>query len=116
MRLEKKLEEELAKRRGATGRTIVQLIWLIISFVIAYFLINYLFEQEAITYGMIYRVGIPKSVPEWAILLTLMFVVVVAMQFFLFIGYAFANPEGRRRTGDPTLRSSVKDPYDERNY
>ncbi len=114
MRLEKKREEELDKRRGSAGKTVVQLIWLVISFVIAYFLTNYLFEQEVITYGMVYRVGIPRSIPEWVILLTLMFVVVVAMQFFLFIGYAFANPEGRRRTGDATLRSSEKDPYDDR--
>ncbi len=112
MRLEKKHEEELARRQGTTGRTIVQLLWLIISFIIAYFLMNYLFKQDYLSYNMIYQAGLPRTIPEWAILLVFMIVIVVAMQFFLFIGYALANPEGRRRTGDPSLHSRTKDPLD----
>jgi hypothetical protein len=112
MRLEKKHEEELEKRRGLAGRTIIQFIWLLISFAIAYFLVKALFNGGYINHRMVYDVGISRKVPEIAIEIVFMFIVVVAMQFFLFIGYAFANPEGRRRTGDPTLQSRTKDPYD----
>lgn len=113
MRLEKKHEEELEKRRGLAGKTIIQFIWLLISFAIAYFLVNALFSGGYISHNMVYNVGLSRKVPEIAIEIVLMFVVVVAMQFFLFIGYAFANPEGRRRTGDPSLHSRSKDPYDD---
>ncbi len=112
MRLEKKHEEELEKRKGLAGKTIIQVIWLIISFIIAYFLVQYLINNNYLSYSMIYGVGIPREVPEVVILLTLMLFIVVAMQFFLFIGFAFTNPEGRRRTGTPTLHSRTKDPYD----
>ena len=112
MRLEKKREEELARRKGMTGKTIIQFIWLLISFGIAYFVVKALFDQRVLSYNMIYGVGVPRTVPGWAIMLVFMFVIVVAMQFFIFIGYALANPEGRRRTGDPTMQSRTKDPYD----
>ena len=112
MRLEKKREEELERRKGSTGKTIIQFVWLLISFVIAYFVVKYIFDTGYLTYNMIYGVGIPRSIPTIVITGVLMLVVVVIMQFFLFIGFMFANPEGRRRTGDPTLKSKTKDPYD----
>jgi hypothetical protein len=69
MRLEKKNEEMLARRKGLTGRTIIQTIWLAISFVAAYFFINYLIDQDYISYDQIYNgFSLPRSVPEWAIL------------------------------------------------
>ncbi|MCP4426291.1 MAG: hypothetical protein GY803_17505 [Chloroflexi bacterium] len=113
MRLEKKQEEELERRKGLTGRTIIQFTWLLISFAAAYFLVTYLFNEGYLSYNQIYNVGIPRKVPEEIIAGVFMIFVVVAMQFFLFIGYAFANPEGRRRTGDPTLQSRTKDPYND---
>ena len=112
MRLEKKHEEELDKRRGLASRTLIQIIWLIISFTIAFFLVDYLFGQDYISFNMVYQAGIPRIVPEWAITLVLMIFVVAIMQFLLFMGYAFTSPEGRRRTGDPTLKSRARDPYD----
>ncbi len=112
MRLEKKREEELERRKGTAGKTIIQFIWLGISFVIAYFVIDMIINAGYISYNMIYGVGIPRAIPPIAIKIVLMFFVVVVMQFFLFIGFMIANPEGRRRTGDPTLRSKSKDPYD----
>jgi uncharacterized membrane protein len=112
MRLERKREEEVAKRKGMTGKTIIQFIWLLISFVIAYFVVKFIFDAGYISYNMFYGVGIPRSIPPIVIMIVLMFVVVVAMQFFLFIGFIMANPEGRRRTGDPTLQSRSEDPYD----
>lgn len=112
MRLDKKREEELADRRGTTGKTIVQFIWLLISFVAAYFVVDLVINAGYLSYNMIYGVGIPRAVPPIAIKMVLMFVIVVVMQFFLVIGFMFANPEGRRRTGNPTLKSRTKDPYD----
>ena len=45
MRLEQKRDEEINKRKGNTGRTIVMVIWLGLSFAIAYFLTEYLVSQ-----------------------------------------------------------------------
>ncbi|MCB9421467.1 MAG: hypothetical protein H6667_16810 [Ardenticatenaceae bacterium] len=112
MRLDQKREEELERRKGKTGKTIIQFIWLLISFVVAYFVVKFIIDAGYLTYNMIYGVGIPRSIPTIVITIVLMFVVVVFMQFFLFIGFMVANPEGRRRTGDPTLKSRTKDPYD----
>ena len=112
MRLEKKREEELERRKGTAGKTIIQFIWLLISFAIAYFVIDLIINAGYISYNMIYGVGIPRTIPPIAIKLVLMFVIVVVMQFFLFVGFMFATPEGRRRTGDPTLKSKTKDPLD----
>lgn len=112
MRLERKREEEIAKRQGMAGKTIIQFIWLLISFVVAYFVVKFVIDAGYISYNMIYSVGIPRSIPPIVIMLVLMFVVVVAMQFFLFFGFMLANPEGRRRTGNPTLQSRSEDPYD----
>ncbi|MEJ2747145.1 MAG: hypothetical protein P8183_04400 [Anaerolineae bacterium] len=112
MRLEKKREEELERRKGTAGKTIIQIIWLLISFVVAYFVVKYVFDAGYLTYNMIYAVGIPRSIPSIVIMLVIMFFIVVAMQFFILIGFMIANPEGRRRTGDPTLKSHTKDPYD----
>lgn len=113
MRLEKKQQEELQQRKGLTGRTIVQVIWLIISGVIAYFLLNYLEGQGAFTYDEIYRlVAIPRSVPEWAVMGGMILLIVIVMQVAMLIGFIVASPEGRRRTGQPSLHSHSKDPFD----
>jgi hypothetical protein len=114
MRIEKKNEEMLSRRKGLTGRTIIQVIWLLISFVVAYFLINYLFNEEIITYQRVYReLGLPNSVPEGAVLFGMMFLVVFVMQFFLILGFMFGNPEGRRKLGTPSMKSRNKDPFDD---
>lgn len=112
MRLERQQEEVLRNRKGLTGKTIVQTIWLAISFAVAYFLINYILTQEYLSYDMLYQAGIPRTVPEWVILGVLMIFVVSILQFFLFMGYALTSPEGRRKTGDPTLKSRAANPYD----
>jgi TRAP-type C4-dicarboxylate transport system permease small subunit len=114
MRLEKKNEEMLAKRKGLTGRTIIQTIWLAISFVAAYFFINYLIDQDYISYDQIYNgFSLPRSVPEWAILVGLMLIIVFIMQFILIFGFMISAPEGRRKLGDPTMKSRNKDPFDD---
>ena len=115
MRLEKKHEEELAKRKGLTGRTIIQVIWLLITGTLAYFFTDYLFNQEIITAQLFYnQLLIPRAVPEIALKLIMVLGIIIVMQIVLSIGFIIASPEGRRRTGDPTLYSRNKDPFDDR--
>ena len=114
MRLQKKEEEELARREGLTGNTIIQVIWLAISFGIAYFLTNALEAQGTIRYLSLYNaLSIPTTVPKWVVQGGLMLVIVIFMQFIMFIAFAFFSPEGRRRTGEPSLHSRTKDPFDD---
>ena len=54
MHLERKEQEELNRRKGLTIRTIVQIIWLIISFGLAYLLTNSLESENVFSYGQIY--------------------------------------------------------------
>lgn len=117
MRLEKKKQEELNKRKGLTGRTIAMVIWLIISFAVAYFLVEYLFSGGHLTESLYYEeLLIPDSVPLLGLKLITMFGIVVAMQIIFYLGFFFASPEGRRRTGDPSLSSRNKDPFDDGKY
>lgn len=111
MRLEKKREEELAQRKGMTGRTIIASIWLLISIVAGYFLVTYLIDQDYLSLSIFYSWGVPRAIPEWVFLVALILVVVAIMQFFLFFGFMMVSPEGRRRTGDPSLYSRSKDPF-----
>ena len=113
MRLEKKRDEEIAARKGMTGRTIIMVIWLAISGVIAYFLIKYLFDTNVLRYSTFYNVGIPKSVPQWVLMGAMILILVVIMQTFLLFGFMMASPEGRRHTGDPSLYSHRKEPFDD---
>jgi len=117
MRLEKKRDEELARRKGLTGKTIIQVIWLLISFIIAYYLSNYLFEQGVISYNRLYtQLSIPREVPREAVLAGLMLLIVMVMQMFLILGFVLASPEGRRRTGEASLNSRTKEPFDDQWY
>lgn len=111
MRLERKRQAELAQRKGLAVRTIIAVIWFGLCFVAAYFIVNWLFESETVTLGFFYgRLHIPTSVSEGFIRAGLMVVIVLLIQFFVLLGYAFASPVGRIRPGDATLRSSEPDP------
>ncbi len=117
MRLEKKHDAELANRQGNAKRTIIQFIWLAISFVIAYFLCTLVIfnpDEGLLTYNEIYRaLSISRAdIPEWVIMGVFMLIIVFAMQFFLFIGFFISSQEGRRRPGTPSLYSRNKDPLD----
>jgi hypothetical protein len=115
MRLDKKREEELARRKGLAIKTIIQGVWLLISFAVAYYLSTYLIDQGVISYSQLYnQFFIPRVIPEPVLLGGLMLLIVIVMQFFLYVGFAFASPEGRRRSGTPTLHSRHPDPFDER--
>lgn len=113
MRLEKKRDEEMAARKGMTGRTIVGFIWLATSAVLAYFLVTYLIEAKYISVRMFYEAGIPRFVPGWVFIAGITIFIVLLMQFFLIMGFMIASPEGRRRTGEPSLHSHTKEPFDD---
>lgn len=114
MRLDKKKEEELARRKGSANKTLIQTVWLLISLAIAYVLTMYLFNQGTITADLLYRQGIPRSIPEWGLQLGVAILLTICMQIFLLLGFVFANPEGRRKLGEPTLVSRNKDAFDDR--
>ncbi len=113
MRLEKKKDEEIAARKGMTGKTIIAFIWLAISAVMAYFFVDYLFASGILSHGTFYGAGIPRSIPDWVITGVLVLLVVAFMQTFLLFGFILASPEGRRKTGDPTLYSRSSNQFDE---
>ena len=113
MQLEKKQQEELQRRKGLTGRTLIQVIWLLISGVIAFFLLRYLEAQDVFTYDKIYRqLALPRSIPNWAVMGGMILLIVFVMQIAVMFGFMIASPEGRRKTGKPSLHSRNKDPFD----
>ena len=115
MRLEKKHEEELSRRKGLTGKTIIQVIWLLVTGALAFLFVNYLFNQGIVTPGIFYnQLFIPRSVPEIGLKLIMVLGMVIVMQIVFSIGYIIASPEGRRRTGDASMVSRNKDPFDDR--
>ena len=113
MRLEKKKDEEIAARKGMTGRTIIAFIWLAISGTLAYFLIEYLISENIFSLNTFYQMGVPRAVPDWVLMGVMILIIVMLMQTFLLFGFMVASPEGRRRTGDPSLYSHSKDPLDD---
>ncbi len=114
MRLEQKREEEISKRKGLTGRTIIMIVWLGISAAIGYFLTEYLVSQGTLDINnlMYNQIGLPRSVPEWGAQLIIVIGIVIVLQIVFWLGFVWFTPEGRRRTGDATLKSRNKDPYD----
>ncbi len=115
MQLDKHRRQELARRRGSTWRTILQLVWLGLNFVAAYFVVEWVYAQGYLTPAMLYRAGVPASVPGWVIQGALMLVLVLVMQFFVVLGFLIANPSGRRRTGRPTFGTWNQELDDDRH-
>ena len=109
MRLDQQNEDEIAKRKGNTGRTLIMLMWLGMAFVVAYFATNWLFANRVITPNMFYDLGLNRSIPELAIQGFLMFLIVILIQTFLFIGFAMTDSNGRRKSGVPTMHTYTKD-------
>ncbi len=119
MRIEKKQDEEIARRQGMTGKTVIQVVWFLISGIISYFLVTFMLNSEEVnfSYGLIYNTtGLPRSVPEGAILAILILILIMVFQVFLWLGFALASPEGRRKTGQPSLYSRNKDPFDQGHH
>lgn len=126
MRLERKHEEELARRKGMSRKTVIQTIWLAISIGVAYFIARLLFNNDIMSPNvfrdvvvdvgqLVFRQSIGRGdVPVWVGWGIFIFLIVVVMQFFFFMGFALVSSEGRRRTGNPSMHSRVKDPFDDR--
>ncbi len=114
MRLEKRQQAELAKRKGLAGKTIIQFIWLSISFVVAYFVASYLFGSKILNLAGFYSIfGVNRNqVPSWVFIGLVMLGIVIVMQVILYMGFVFGSEEGRRPTGRPSIHSRVKDPND----
>lgn len=116
MRLDLQRQAAAAKRRGQTGRTILAVIWFILSFVIAYYLTGWLNENDIVTTGFLYnQFGISRTVDPLIVRGAFMVVIVIVMQFFTLLGYAFTSRAGRTRPGDASLYSRNPDPVD-RSY
>ena len=114
MRIEKQKEAELAERKGLTGKTIIQFFSWLISAVIAYFIATYMFDNNMLSYGRLRTTFsfIPFYINSWVFLAGTMLIIVVIIQFFVSIGFALGSPEGRRKTGKPSMHSRLKDPND----
>lgn len=113
MRLEKKRQAEFEKRKGTAKRTLAMGIWLVVSFVVAYLVSSWLITSNTISVDFFYdNLSIPESVSAGTITIALTIVLVILLQFLIYVGYAFASPEARKRTGQPTVDSKDPDPYD----
>lgn len=116
MRLEKRQQEELNKRKGLATRTIFMTIWLAICFAIAYFIAGYLFDTGYLATGTLYGLGIPRTVSINGLRIIVAIALLIIMQVVFSFGFVLASPEGRRRTGDATMHSRNKDPFDDGHY
>ena len=117
MRLEKKKKEQLSKRKGLSVRTLIFVVWLAISFVVAYFLVEYLFDMGYLSEKFYYTdLSLPRDWPIAAWKGATMLIIVVLMQIVLSLGFMIGSPEGRRRTGDPSMYSRNKDPFDDGRF
>jgi hypothetical protein len=113
MRLDAKKDRELEKRKGFASRTILAVIWLAICIGSAYFLLDWLFENNYLNTGFFYgQLRIPPDIPDWVIFVGSIAVIVVIVNFLVLIGYAFFSPSGRRRPGTSYMYSADPDPDD----
>jgi hypothetical protein len=111
MRLDAKRERELAKRKGLAVRTILAFAWLAFCFVVAYFLVNYLFQEDVFTWRFFRtQLRIPYTVSDLAIQFGVMVVLVVAVNFVILVIYGLFSSTGRRRPGTPSMYSADPDP------
>jgi hypothetical protein len=108
---------ETAKRKGLTGRTVLAILWLGLCSVAAYYVMAWLFESGALRMGWLYsRLGIPLTVDPNIVRVILVFVLVMVMQFFVVVGYAWGSPLGRLRPANPSLRTTRPDLDDSMYY
>ena len=115
MRLEQAQEERLTKRKGLTGRTIMQMIWLGITGVAAYFLTTLVFARNGNLYDIIYsQFSIPRMVPTAVLFWAIVILIVLLMQLVFVLGFLMASSEGWRRPGKPSLYSRNREPFDDR--
>lgn len=113
MRLDAQRDRELAKRKGFALRTIIAVIWLSLCIASAYYLIQWLFENNYLNKGFFYgQLRVPPEVPEEVIMAVSIAAVIIIINFFVLLGYAFFSPTGRRRPGTSYHYSPDPDPDD----
>jgi hypothetical protein len=117
MRLEVHKDRQLAKRKGLVWRTVVGLVWLALVSVAAYYLTGWFIENQVVSLNFIYgNLLIPPTVKPETVRLGFTLVIVVAVQFFILVGYGLASPVGRQRPGKATAFSKDPDPLDKFYY
>jgi hypothetical protein len=114
MRIEKKHEAELEKRKGLTKRTILASIWLLISFAISYLAAGWLLTGDVLGFDFFYQeLGIPETAGEIVVQIGFAAVIFLFIQLVALFGYAVISPKAKIRPGTPTTYSSEIDPYDQ---
>jgi hypothetical protein len=117
MRLELNKERELEKRKGLLGRTLAGIVWLSLISVAAYWLTGWFIENQVVSLNFFYGyLSIPTTIRPQIIRLGFTLTIVIAIQFFILVGYGFASPIGRRRPGEATAFSKDPDPLDNFYY
>ena len=117
MWIDKKRQVEAEKRKGLSVRTAVVVGVLVIGFVGAYLLTGWLFSSGAMSIDLFYNdLGIPRTVGENTIQLVLVLIIVFALQFLAVIGFAMANPEARKRSGQPSAVAQNPDFYSDQYH
>ena len=115
MRIEMKHDRELAKRKGNARRTVLAVLWIAFCFAVAYFITEWLFEQEIVDINFFYsRLMVPRSVDEFIVQIGFMAAIVIVMQLLILLGFAFGSPVGRMRPGRASGYSRDPDPDDRR--
>lgn len=115
MRLDQLQEERQAKRKGLTGRTIIQFLWLGLTGAAAYVLLSLVFARNENLYDVIYsQFSLPRVIPTAVIFWVLVILIVLLMQLVFLLGFLMTSTEGRRRPGKPSLYSRNPDPFDDR--
>ncbi len=114
MRIDRRRDMELARRKGFARRTVIQSVWLLLSAAATYFFVRYLMDNNYLSFDLVYRqLALPSWLPEWALLLALIVLGVVILQFFFFLAFALVSPDGRAQTGRATPYSRNKDLFDD---
>ncbi len=106
----------LQVRIGLSISLVIMLVWLGISLVVADFVVDYLIGQDFFVPAEMYAQGLPTWVPEWAIILGAILLLVFVMQILLWFGFMLVSPEGHRKTGRPSMYSRNPDPLDQDRF
>ncbi len=113
MWIDKKRQQETEKRKGLSKRTGVVVGVLLIGFAGAYLLTAWLFSSGTLSIDVFYsELGIPRTISENTIHIMLVLFIVLSLQFLAVIGFAMANPEARKRSGQPSAVAQNPDFYD----
>jgi hypothetical protein len=113
MWIDRKRQQETEKRKGLSVRTGVVVGVLVSGFIGAYLLTAWLFSSGTMSIDLFYNnLGIPRTISQNTIHIVLVLFIVFALQFLAVIGFAMANPEARKRSGQPSAVAQNPDLYD----